>query len=444
MTAIWTRETVLALAPDSSSAKAGTGLATLRKWLTLGQNEEALWGECQGSGSTPYQTQIDLSEPAFRCSCPSRKFPCKHAIGLLLLYAEQAASFQQKQPPEWVAKWLESRAQRSERKAQKAQASEPKDLEAQAKRNAQRQKRVEAGLKELETWLHDLVRNGISSVQAEGYAFWDKPAARLIDAQAGALARRLREMPARIFGKEQWADDLLEELSKIHLIIEGFKRIDALPEPLQHDLRVAIGWPQREEDLAAAEPVSGIWTVVGQTEEQAEPMKSRRTWLYEQASQRYALLLEFVPRFQAFDLALVPAATFEATLRYFPSNYPLRAALQNKKELSTSPAPSGYQSIDELLDSYSRALSQKPWLNEFPMLLDRACISMLPNDNKRFVLRDQHDQGLPIAPDFERYLEYLAYIGGQPATIFGEWDGYVFRPLSMWGEAGYSFFGVEV
>lgn len=444
MTAIWTRETVLALASDSSSAKAGTGLATLRKWVTLGQSEEALWGECQGSGKQPYKTQIDLSEPAFRCSCPSRKFPCKHGIGLLLLYVEQANNFKQEQPPKWVSSWLEGRVQRAERKTQKASASDTKDLEAQAKRSAQRQQRVAAGLSELETWLHDLVRNGISSLQAEGYSFWDKPAARLVDAQAGALARRLREMPTKIYANEQWADDLLEELAEIHLMIEGFKRIDTLPEPVQHDLRVAIGWPQREEDQADAAQESGIWRVVGQAQELAEPMKARRTWLYEQEKQRYALLLEFVLRSQAFDLSLLPSATFEASLSYFPSNYPLRAVLHSKKALADSSLPGGHRSLSEALNSYSAALSQKAWLGEFPLLLDHARITMQPNNNERFVLRDQHDQALPIVPNFNSYLEYLASSGGYPGTIFGEWDGHFFKPLSVWSDSEFLHFGVEV
>lgn len=84
MSTIWTPDTILALAPDAKSAKSGRDLATLRKWVTLGCHEQAVWGECQGSAESPYQTQIDLAEPAFHCSCPSRKFPCKHALGLFL------------------------------------------------------------------------------------------------------------------------------------------------------------------------------------------------------------------------------------------------------------------------------------------------------------------------------------------------------------------------
>ena len=61
--------------PDPASLKAGQGLASVRKWVTLGHDDSFLWGECQGSGSKPYQTQIDLGEAASKCSCPSPKIP---------------------------------------------------------------------------------------------------------------------------------------------------------------------------------------------------------------------------------------------------------------------------------------------------------------------------------------------------------------------------------
>src|SRR4029450_7437308 len=93
-------EQIIALAPDAASAKAGRSLATASKWRNVGQDERALWGECQGSGAKPYQTVIDLSDPAFKCSCPSRKFPCKHALGLFLLVANNS-EISNTAPPAW-------------------------------------------------------------------------------------------------------------------------------------------------------------------------------------------------------------------------------------------------------------------------------------------------------------------------------------------------------
>ena len=86
---MWTAETVEALAPDAASVTAARKLARLGPWSGTGFDEHAVWGLCKGSGSRPYQAQVDLSGPAYKCSCPSRKFPCKHALALLLLWASR-------------------------------------------------------------------------------------------------------------------------------------------------------------------------------------------------------------------------------------------------------------------------------------------------------------------------------------------------------------------
>ena len=97
-----TSDHILSLAPDAASAKAGSQLATPAKWSQLGRDERALWGECQGSGKVPYRTQIDTTEPAFKCSCPSRKFPCKHGLGLYLLLSSHPQLFAAGAAQQWV------------------------------------------------------------------------------------------------------------------------------------------------------------------------------------------------------------------------------------------------------------------------------------------------------------------------------------------------------
>jgi hypothetical protein len=116
-----TEQQVLALAPDSSSAANGKKLMSASKWVSSGKNAQALWGECQGSGSKPYQTQIDLSDFASKCSCPSRKFPCKHALGLLLFAAADAQKIAEAAPPDWVSAWLDKRTATAIKKKKKLQ-----------------------------------------------------------------------------------------------------------------------------------------------------------------------------------------------------------------------------------------------------------------------------------------------------------------------------------
>ncbi len=129
MTVEYTSEQVLALAPDAGSQKSGQELANTRKWQSIAMGGTALWGECQGSGAKPYQTRVDLNGPAFKCSCPSRKFPCKHGLGLLLLYSLSQDSFRQAEPPKWVQEWLDSRQERSQRKEKQEENRTPEQQE---------------------------------------------------------------------------------------------------------------------------------------------------------------------------------------------------------------------------------------------------------------------------------------------------------------------------
>lgn len=156
-------EQILSLAPDDSSKKSGKELANLSKWITYQQSENAIWGECKGSGKLPYQTQVDLKNIAFKCSCPSRKFPCKHGLGLSLLFSRDSNSFRTAEEPDWVISWLEKRNEREEKKEEKKVKQEI-DHVAQAKRQENRFNRIEDGAEDLKRWIKDIIRNGLLTI----------------------------------------------------------------------------------------------------------------------------------------------------------------------------------------------------------------------------------------------------------------------------------------
>ena len=186
----------LALAPDASSAAAGKKLGNAKPWKNPGQNSEALWGECQGSAL--YQVKVDLSALTIHCSCPSRKLPCKHGIGLLLLALNTPQVVPTCEPPEWVAAWLAKRQATSKRRETKEAAGVQKTSKAssvaQLKRAERRLELVTRGLERLDLWLNDLVRNGLASVETQPATFWENLAAQMVDAQAPGVATRLRQL----------------------------------------------------------------------------------------------------------------------------------------------------------------------------------------------------------------------------------------------------------
>jgi hypothetical protein len=436
----WTTDRVVALAPDPTSVKNGKGLAILNKWSNLGKDQQIIWGECKGSGKDPYRTQVDLSEPAFRCSCPSRKFPCKHGLGLLFLMVSQPTVLTSGTPPDWVADWIASRAKREEKQKQKL--SEPEkvvDPEAQAKRANARLNKVKAGVQELQVWLYDLIRQGLTSVSTESYKFWEQPAARMVDAQAPSLAKQLRDIPSVIVSGAGWQERLLHRLGKLHLLLEGFQHLDDLPMGIQADIRTQIGWTQNQVELRelVAEKgsdylVQDMWLVMGQQVETEENLRVSRTWLWGKSSDRYALFLQFAHGTQPFEHNFMLGNYLEAELAFFESAYPLRAIITNRQSSPSSGSTAdgiGYETIDVAITSYSKALVKNPWLERFPLTLQQ--IIPVHQEGKWFI-RDRAANLLTISPRFERGWTLLALSGGHPITIFGEWNGNNFYPLSIW------------
>lgn len=434
----YSRDQILALAPDDSSGKAGEGLATTRKWANLGCDGRSLWGECQGSGSRPYQTCIDLAEPAFKCSCPSRKFPCKHSLGLLLLFAAENAAVADGVPPDWVAAWIGKRLESQQKKEQKVRdaAEKPVDAEAQARRQAKRQANIEDGLAELDRWLCDRIRHGLARVQAESYEFWDRIAARMVDAQAPGMARMLRLCASVPSTGENWQERLLERLSLIHLAVSACSRLDSLSPEMQDELKSVLGVTvSRDEVLARAragiEAISDRWQVMGQTVEQEDRLRVKKSWLYGLDTGKWALVLNFAHGTQPLDVSLVPGFSFAGELAFFPGVFPLRALVKAREpdnSFRTEKSPVVHEDSYGALTGYARAISLNPWLEAYPFAISNV-VPVLDGDSVAIVDRLSNLLRLRIGRRDQWRL--LSVSGGGPVDVFGEWDGDSLTPLSV-------------
>lgn len=101
-----TLEKIESLAPDQASLAAARKLLKPAIWPTLDAAEALIWGECLGSGSTPYRVVVSETDAGSKCTCPSRKFPCKHSLALMWMCAEGKVAFASGTIPEWVKDWL--------------------------------------------------------------------------------------------------------------------------------------------------------------------------------------------------------------------------------------------------------------------------------------------------------------------------------------------------
>src|SRR5262245_37730853 len=281
------------LAPDQASLAAAAKLKKPGLWpLLAGDDSGLIWGECQGSGSSPYRVMCSETDLGYKCTCPSRKFPCKHTLALMWIRADGRFPFKTESPPAWVDDWLARRrmggpaakkaASDGQPKAVAAQASAasavaeaaPEDPKAAARaaaareRNkAEREAAILGGLDELDTWIADALQGGLASFMPAADERCRKIVQRLVDAKAPGLAGLVERLPGDVLSLPEPArpGGLIERLSALHLISCAYRKQERLPAPIKADIRQVVGWTVTRDALLAdreALRVKDRWMVV--------------------------------------------------------------------------------------------------------------------------------------------------------------------------------------
>ncbi len=398
-----------------------------------------------------YQVEVDCSNLGYHCTCPSRKFPCKHVLGLLMLYAESAAAVASQLPPEWVTAWLSKRQAAAEKKAARSESAtagkpaedkpgsaeppkeKPGDEKAQVRRAPQRESRVRAGLDHLDLWARDLVRNGLAGLETQSAAVWEEMAKRLVDASAGGLAARVRRLGELPGSSRDWPQRLLAELGRLKLVAHAYGRLDKLDPPLQSDLRQAIGWTIGQDELQGqAERVRDDWLIYGQWIDDEDRVQAQR------------LDGRSPERPHGAGPAIRPRA--RAVRRNDRGgNGPVRHAgllprrggnsakfLQRTGNLQPiAGRVPGSPAVEHYLATVAEAMARQPLLPAFGCVLHD--VTLLPGDV--WHVRDGEGRGLPLLgkPPWK----LLAISGGHAIDLAGEWDGHRLRPLGMVCEGEY-------
>ncbi len=429
----WTAEQVLALAPDDASRRAGSKLGTAGPWSGRGSGEGAVWGLCKGSGRVPYRTVVDTTGLAYLCECPSRKFPCKHALGLLLLQASDGTESEETAAPDWAGRWLAARRARAGSAARQSEGGGPggpADPEAARRRAERRAARITSGAEELEQRLADLLRGGLAAAEQRGYGLWEETAARMVDAQAPGLAGRVRELGSIPGSGPGWPLRLLEECALTHLLDRAWLSADRLPAPFATTVRTRVGLTSPVDGV----PVRDHWLVLAQYDAADARLTTRRVWLHGTASGRTALLLSFGAAGRAPGLSLPVGAVLDGEVTPHAGSGQLRAEPGEQfvpVEGPAAPPPGG--PVGAALDAYGRALREDPWLDSWPVTLT----GVVPaRAEYGWQLADADGrEALPLTPAAQSrpgLWRLVALSGGAPVTVFGECGHRGFTPLAAW------------
>ena len=244
-------------AANAAAIKNARGVVLKRKLVGLFRSADGtlLFGDCKGSGKDNYRPSADFadpSKPVFRCTCPSRQFPCKHSLALLYAHAQGAKFVEQELPPD-ISEKRSKIQQRVEKK--KVELEKPHKVNTNALK-----KKIQAqleGLKLLESLVNDLVRAGLGTLNPKSARQVEEQARQLGDAYLPGARNALHALTGLFYRaqisseaelkaseRERIYSAALDQLNRLHsLCKQGRKYLNnRLEDP---ELK-----PETESDIA--------------------------------------------------------------------------------------------------------------------------------------------------------------------------------------------------
>jgi hypothetical protein len=456
----WTADKIAAMAANPAAEKRGRDTARPALWTNTMTDGLYLWGHCKGSGAMPYQTQINLTLPAFACTCPLfAKPPCKHALGLLFYWEQNKANIQQTdQYPEWVQKW------KAKHQPAAAPDSAPVPISPEAKaeqekaklqRRSKRLDNMRAGIEELQLWLLDLAAQGAANADVLQTHYWDTIAKRMVDAQLPRIATFLRETAPALEQAEDWLATLAQRLGELYLLVQAFQQLAthedeenstlaavASQTPIinDDDLLAALGvHTQKKEVLAESTPIKGLWAVVGVEEAvDIENRPFRKVWLYQldKPTPQKALILDFIFGSNNYEQIFIWGTVLAGELSFYPSASPQRALLPAFHVLPDAPIPAArfqpFSDIAVMLEAYTLDIIANFTLGEQLVACQGLWISIDNNSQKVMAIDAKGQQIELIFSNLIFAYQILSVSGGAPVCLVGKLlNSCQFQPLSL-------------
>lgn len=186
------------LALNINAIKNGKELVKKNKFSTLctSPDQTLIFGECKGSGSTPYICSIDFIKaeaPVFRCSCPSRQFPCKHNLGLMYAYSA-GSPFETTDIPQDI---MDKRENAEKREEKKKEAVSGDNVKKRKPNKAALTKKISSqleGIGIVEKLILQLTQSGLGSIDKKTLQTLEEQAKQLGNHYIPGIQTALREL----------------------------------------------------------------------------------------------------------------------------------------------------------------------------------------------------------------------------------------------------------
>lgn len=180
---IITEDFINSVAPNTSAVSNAKKISRTGGFIKLACSEDKtlIFGECKGSGKNPYYSSADFSgdSPVFRCSCPSRQFPCKHCLAIMFEWLA-GKDFSVEEVPEDIARKRSKLEAKKNPQQDTPEKAEKKKKSALSTAKKKLKKQLE-GLDLAENFVKDILERGVSSINSTSATQYNNLAKQLGD-----------------------------------------------------------------------------------------------------------------------------------------------------------------------------------------------------------------------------------------------------------------------
>ena len=316
-----TEQTILLQAPNPAAAENGRKLSKKGSFSGRCRTEDGTlyWAQCAGSGKTPYRVSVDWTAPeapVCRCSCPSRQFPCKHALGLMF---EQLSGkgFETADIPLDIA---EKRARQAARAVKKEAAADepPKPKKPNAAARKKKLAKQLEGLDMAEKMVDDLLSAGLGALAGSSAQTYDKLAKDLGSCYLTGPQTAFTRIALAVRTVQQSPDQAAGAYAEaLRILVALHSTIKKSRVFLQDKLEAGSFTP---EDSALFEALGGVWKLedlqgIGSFQENARLVQLSFDVSFDRAKKEYVergwwIDLEGGAIFQALNLRPVKALKY--------------------------------------------------------------------------------------------------------------------------------------
>lgn len=291
----FSEQQIAAFAPNANAVSNGRKISAGGGFVSRMRSEDDSFymGECKGSGKSNYVVSADFADedhPVFRCSCPSRQFPCKHSLALMF---EMAAGkdFAAGEIPADILDKREKKQAREAKKAEPAGEKKPaseKSIRAGKAAKAKKIKKQLEGLRLMKQLTDQLMNTGLSSMGSVSLKNYRDLAKQLGDYYLPGPQNYFNQL---ILEMEAYQKD--SDKCHYHQAVEVLKRLRALEKKAAAYLNEKLETDQPEaDDDVLYEKLGGIWKLeqlgeLGLLKEQARLLQLSFQVHYDAARKEY-------------------------------------------------------------------------------------------------------------------------------------------------------------